>query len=197
MRVCQLPLSVPIQLNLLPKPRALVRFRAGALQNALLISLSGLPLLRENRRGATEGATSMTDKPVHDPWARITPRDVPTLLDGLPIRWWVAGGWARDAQGERPRGSGDGLLAAFVAEVDSRIAQARTEEEKSRLRQLRDALLGVGTIPYLERIRDSSSCRRWMHRGGRSRGFEDRWCRSTEPRTWEEAVHRRRKERLS
>lgn len=36
------------------------------------------------------------------PWARITPRDVQRLLAALPIRWWIAGGWALDVDGALP-----------------------------------------------------------------------------------------------
>jgi hypothetical protein len=31
---------------------------------------------------------------VDAPWARVTPREVQQVLAGLPIRWWIAGGWA-------------------------------------------------------------------------------------------------------
>ena len=35
-------------------------------------------------------------RPEAQPWARLTPRDAVRLLDGLPLRWWIAGGWALD-----------------------------------------------------------------------------------------------------
>ena len=31
----------------------------------------------------------------------MSPRDVARLLAGLPIRWWIAGGWALDVEGRR------------------------------------------------------------------------------------------------
>ena len=39
---------------------------------------------------------------VEEPWAPLTPRDVGRLLSGLPIRWWIAGGWALDVGGREP-----------------------------------------------------------------------------------------------
>lgn len=38
---------------------------------------------------------------VDDPWAPLTPGDVSGLLSGLPIRWWIAGGWALDVEGRK------------------------------------------------------------------------------------------------
>jgi hypothetical protein len=39
---------------------------------------------------------------VDAPWARVTPREVQQVLAGLPIRWWIAGGWALDMTGALP-----------------------------------------------------------------------------------------------
>jgi hypothetical protein len=39
---------------------------------------------------------------VDAPWARVTPSEVQELLAGLPIRWWIAGGWALDPEGKQP-----------------------------------------------------------------------------------------------
>lgn len=33
---------------------------------------------------------------IDDPWQALSVEDVGALLDGLPARWWVAGGWAVD-----------------------------------------------------------------------------------------------------
>ena len=41
------------------------------------------------------------------PWARVTPREVQELLSRLPIRWWIAGGWALDVDGALPHGDID------------------------------------------------------------------------------------------
>jgi hypothetical protein len=67
---------------------------------------------------------------VDDPWAVVTPRDVQGLLAGVSIRWWVAGGWALDVDGELPHGDIDvvvlrpehTLLRAELAAWDLRIA---------------------------------------------------------------------------
>ena len=42
------------------------------------------------------------DDPASHAWAAITPQDVARLLAALPIRWWIAGGWALDVQGKKP-----------------------------------------------------------------------------------------------
>jgi hypothetical protein len=39
---------------------------------------------------------------VDAPWARVEPRQVRELLSALPIRWWIAGGWALDPEGRLP-----------------------------------------------------------------------------------------------
>ena len=31
---------------------------------------------------------------VGDPWEPVSIAGVAALLDGLPARWWIAGGWA-------------------------------------------------------------------------------------------------------
>jgi hypothetical protein len=33
---------------------------------------------------------------VGDPWRAFTLDEVAAVLDGLPVRWWIAGGWAVD-----------------------------------------------------------------------------------------------------
>jgi hypothetical protein len=38
---------------------------------------------------------------VEDQWAPLTPGDVDRLLSELPIRWWIAGGWALDVEGRK------------------------------------------------------------------------------------------------
>lgn len=43
----------------------------------------------------------MTD-PATEAWAALTPRDVHVLLSGLPIHWWIAGGWALDLEARQP-----------------------------------------------------------------------------------------------
>lgn len=68
--------------------------------------------------------------PVTEPWAALTPRDAHVLLSGLPIRWWIAGGWALDLEGRRPhrdldvavlRSEHEALLV-YLHEWDLRIA---------------------------------------------------------------------------
>jgi hypothetical protein len=33
---------------------------------------------------------------IADPWQPLSVEDVATLLEGLPVRWWIASGWAID-----------------------------------------------------------------------------------------------------
>jgi hypothetical protein len=37
----------------------------------------------------------------------VEPREVQQLLSELPIRWWIAGGWALDPEGKQPHGDID------------------------------------------------------------------------------------------
>lgn len=56
---------------------------------------------QQPRRAGNNGRETVGD-PVSDPWAALTPRDAQRLLSGLPIKWWIAGGWALDLEGRRP-----------------------------------------------------------------------------------------------
>ena len=64
---------------------------------------------------------------VDDPWEPLTPRDAAALLRDLPIRWWIAGGWALELAGVTPP----------RAHRDLDVAILRPEHE-----QLREALAG-------------------------------------------------------
>ncbi|GAB3755855.1 nucleotidyltransferase domain-containing protein [Microlunatus parietis] len=44
---------------------------------------------------------------LYGPGARREPADAAALMAGYPGRWWVAGGWAIEAQGGAPRAHGD------------------------------------------------------------------------------------------
>lgn len=44
---------------------------------------------------------------VYGPSAGRTPADAIALMAGYPGRWWIAGGWAIEAQGGTPRAHGD------------------------------------------------------------------------------------------
>jgi hypothetical protein len=64
------------------------------------------------------------------PWARLTPCDVGRLLMGLPIGWWIAGGWALDVEGRLQHKDVDvailrpehEALRGYLAEWDLQIA---------------------------------------------------------------------------
>ena len=71
---------------------------------------------------------------VDDPWAELTPAVVAQLLSGLPIDWWIAGGWALDPEGKRPHNDVDvavlrpdhEVLRDYLADWDLRIAYRGT-----------------------------------------------------------------------
>lgn len=50
-------------------------------------------------------------------WAVVTPADAATLLDGIGIPWWVAGGWALEAYTGAPRAHDDIDVAFFGADL--------------------------------------------------------------------------------
>ena len=63
---------------------------------------------------------------------RVTPRDVKRLLSGLPIDWWIAGGWALDIEGgsrtrtsTSPCSARPEALREHLADWDLWIAHAR------------------------------------------------------------------------
>jgi hypothetical protein len=51
---------------------------------------------------------------VGDPWKALSVAEVAALLDGLPIRWWVAGGWAIDLFVGAPTRDHDDLDVAVL-----------------------------------------------------------------------------------
>jgi hypothetical protein len=63
-------------------------------------------------------------------WAQLTPAVVAGLLSGLPIDWWIAGGWALDLEGKQPHKDVDvavlrpdhEVLRDHLADWDLRIA---------------------------------------------------------------------------
>jgi hypothetical protein len=65
-----------------------------------------------------------------DPWAELTPAAAAQLLSGLPIDWWIAGGWAFDPEGALPHKDIDvavlrpdhEVLPDYLAGWDLRIA---------------------------------------------------------------------------
>ncbi len=67
---------------------------------------------------------------VDDPWAPLTPAAAAQLLSGLPIDWWIAGGWALDLEGTRTHKDVDvavlrpdhEVLRDYLADWDLRIA---------------------------------------------------------------------------
>ena len=67
---------------------------------------------------------------VDDPWAQLTPAAAAQLLSGLPIDWWIAGGWALDPEGAQPHKDvdvavlwpGHEVLREYFADWDLRIA---------------------------------------------------------------------------
>lgn len=71
---------------------------------------------------------------IEERWATLTPHDVHRLLSGLPISWWIAGGWALDIEGRRPHKDVDvavlrpdhEVLREHLADWDLRIAYGGT-----------------------------------------------------------------------
>ena len=51
---------------------------------------------------------------VGDPWKALSVAEVAALLDGMPIRWWVAGGWAIDLFVGAPTRDHDDLDVAVL-----------------------------------------------------------------------------------
>jgi hypothetical protein len=74
-------------------------------------------------------ALGVTDA-VEEQWAQLSPGDVAGLLSGLPISWWIAGGWALDVEGRKPHGDIDvavlrpdhEVLREYLTGWDLRIA---------------------------------------------------------------------------
>jgi hypothetical protein len=54
-------------------------------------------------------------------WDPLRPSGVADLLDGLPIPWWIVGGWAVDAFTHRPRAHDDIDVGVFDADLPALV----------------------------------------------------------------------------
>jgi hypothetical protein len=98
-------------------------------------------------------------------WAPYTPGEVAALLDGLPARWWIVGGWAVDAFTGIAREHEDIDVAFFRADLPAMLSRLSPElcvwsNHSGTIRPLRkpeDLLDGARQL--------------WVRRDGRSP-----WC---------------------
>ena len=69
---------------------------------------------------------------IEDPWSALSIDEVATVLDGLPVRWWIAGGQAIDLfVGSSTRHHQDVVMASSIG-LDSVVEGRRRQPNSTR-----------------------------------------------------------------